>query len=505
MLVRADALPTPATGFETDREVLIRAIRAVEASASALDLSLAFDFAERSLSMGGSRRGEIVFAGAGRTVAQVEQPPPNLRILKVNEKGENCGIRKVGLRRAAKDADLWEIYVSARNYGASTRNVGITLYFGNAPIGARKVTIPAGGEQSATFQYRTRAAGWLEARLNQTDNFPEDDRAVLELPEQQRLIVAVYTNDADLFRPVLAADSRVEARFYTPAEYSDTHRPDVAILDRFRPERAPRVPSLWIEPPREGSPVPVRATTADVAVRRWRSDHPLGAGLHTEDLRLETAAVFAAAPTDIRVAEADTGPLVVAREAPLRTIVMGFNPVRSTMRYELATPLLFANVLRWMAPDVFRQQNVNVGHAGSVTVPVSSEFEPDKVKVVDEQNRPVPFSLSGRSLRFFAAKPGTVRVQTPEGESVHSLTLPDAGEARWEPPAGARAGLPRGRSLVPPARDLWRGLALLGGLALLVEWMIYGRSRGNMRRVPAATVGLTAWKQRLRKPARKAS
>ena len=36
------------------------------------------------------------------------------------------------------------------------------------------------------------------------------------------------------------------------------------------------------------------------------------------------------------------------------------------MRYELATPLLFANLLRWMSPEIFRRWEISGGSVGAV-------------------------------------------------------------------------------------------------------------------------------------------
>ena len=56
-------------------------------------------------------------------------------------------------------------------------------------------------------------------------------------------------------------------------------------------------------------------------------------------------------------------PLIVARAASANSpkiVVIGFQPLRASMKYELATPLLIANILRWMAPETFRR----LGSAG---------------------------------------------------------------------------------------------------------------------------------------------
>ena len=46
------------------------------------------------------------------------------------------------------------------------------------------------------------------------------------------------------------------------------------------------------------------------------------------------------------------------------------------MKYELATPLMIANILRWMAPETFRSREVQAGTVGTVTVPVDKGTDP---------------------------------------------------------------------------------------------------------------------------------
>src|SRR5579862_8495809 len=93
MLVRADALATPATAFESNHQVVEDAIRGSQAQASALNLGQAFEFAQRA--------GEIVFTGAGRvaTGESALAAPTNLRVLAVRGAQENVGLRKLGARR----------------------------------------------------------------------------------------------------------------------------------------------------------------------------------------------------------------------------------------------------------------------------------------------------------------------------------------------------------------------------------------------------------------------
>ncbi len=253
----------------------------------------------------------------------------------------------------------------------------------------------------------------------------------------------------------------------------------------LRRRSRPRTGAIWIEPPPQSSPIAVRATVAKLKLTGWRSDHPLGAGLRSKDIEIENAEVFRLDDGDIALAESDNGPVMAAREGKTKTVVLGFHPMNSALKYELATPLLFANILRWMAPDTFRQMELTAGAAGLVNVDLEADPDLASIRVVSENGRAVPFTVEGRRLRFFTESPGIVRVNSGERELVYSLTLPEAGDTVWNP-ASARHGIPAAFKSEAPARDLWQWLALLGGAGLFADWMLFGRRRMRLAPAPAA-------------------
>lgn len=485
MLVRADALATPATRFEWNRKVIEEALRNAQPGASALNLEQALEFAREVQRMQGRLAGEIVFAGAGRISgrdALSMGSVPNLRVLPVSAAPENCGLRKIGLRRAAGDPLRWEILVTVRNFGSRPRRVPLGLYFGNAVIGSAVLALKPGEEHNASFSYRTRAGGWLEARIEAADALAEDNRAVLELPPPQTVRVLVYSREPELLRPLLAGNPLVEAIFRAPAAYDPKAQADIHVFDRFQPPSLPEAGTVWIEPPSGSSPFPIRAALKDVALTRWTREHELGTGLHFQGLRLDEAEVYRAAPGDIAVAECEVGPIILARPGRFKTVAFGFHPVRSALRYELTTPLLFANVLRWMAPRIFQRWELNGGYAGTVTLSLGKEVPPGVIRVVTDHDRPLPFTVQGNVVRFFAGAPQTVRLSAGEHEYVYSLTLPDVAETTWEPPRQAKRGIPPSVARGPASRDTWQLLAALGALVLVIEWFLYGRGRfGSVR------------------------
>jgi len=497
MVVRADALATPVTAFESDRQVLEDAIRQSQPGASALNLSQALEFAQRAQKLQAQHAGEIVYSGAGRVPedeAALTAVPGNLRLLPLEGAPENVGLRKIGLRRSTAVPDTWDIFVSLKNYGLKARDVGLELQFGGAAVGSRSFSLKPGEEQQATFAYKTHAAGYLEARLNSRDAFPQDDRAVVELPSEKPLRVMVYSNEPALLKPLIAFSGQVDATFDAPLKYDPAVKADIVILDRFAPPSRPQASSIWIEPPASGSPIVVKGERKAVKLESWRTDTPLGAGLRTKDVQLASAEVFTLAPGDIPVAESAEGPLIVARPGSPKIVALGFHPVKSSMKYELATPLLIANTLRWMAPDVFRSREVQAGTVGTVTVPVERGTDAATVKVVTEDSRPLPFTIEDNVLRFFCGAPGTVRVLTGSRELVYSLTLPDVGDAVWKAPAAVHRGIPRATGDGVSSTDIWPWFAVLGALGLLVDWLLFGRSRAFRLRASKAAIG-SIWRK----------
>jgi hypothetical protein len=497
MLVRADALATPATPFEPDHRKVEAAILASQPGSTALNLDQALAFARHAQGQEGRAAGEIAFVGTGRTAERepgAAPPPRNLRVLLVPDAIENSGLRKVGLRRSSTEPDVWEIYVSAHNYGTRPRNVNLLLDYGppnadtRTPAGSQALTLPPGGDAEASFEYRTAAAGILDVKMLPHDAFPADDQAELELPAQPHLSVTVYSDEPDLLRPVLSATPRLTAVYRNPSEYrsGDT---GLVILDRFIPPQRPTADSIWIAPPAGGSPIPVRKTVEKVPFAHWDSGAPEAAGLRAKDFKLEKASVFETAAGDEAIGEVDAGPVVVARAGKPKIVVLGFHPALSPMRYELAWPLLFANLLRWVSPEIFLRSEVGGGSVGTVKLQVEDDIAAKDVKVTAEDGSPVPFTLRDKTLDFFAGSPGSVRVLAGDREYMYALTLPQLWDSRWEPPPNTHRGIPRFNVVLEHVTDIWPWLALLGGAGLLVEWLLYGRFRrmgraSSARQVP---------------------
>lgn len=478
MLVRAGALTTPVTGFEKDRRALAHAIRNSAAAGGALALDQAFALGVQAQRMQARMPGEIVYAGhprIGAAQAGSLVVPTNLRILPVDEPLDNAGLSRVALRRIPQEPDRWEVFITVRNYGSAPRTIPLVTAMGGAVFGSRAVSVPPRAEVTSRFELRTAAAGWLDVRLGLRDGLADDDRARLEVPAFVRARVDICTPEPELFRALAASDPRTEIRYLPATDCRPGSDAALAVFDRVRPPESWAKPALLLEPPGESR------AQGEVALTQWDSSHELARGVRSADFKLTAPQLLSMQSGETVLASSAKGPLATVRDTEPRRVRFGFHPLKTAMRYELSTPLFFANLLEWCAPETYRRVEVIAGAPGSVTAELPRRVEDEPARVLGSKGQSLPFTAEGRELRFFTAEPSDVRVLQGRSEQVFSLTLPGLADSAWEVPPGTARGIPSagGASAVP--RDLWRWFAALGMLLMAAEWWFFAR------RLPAGT------------------
>ena len=137
-----------------------------------------------------------------------------------------------------------------------------------------------------------------------------------------------------------------------------------------------------------------------------------------------------------------SSPRLVVYQSKVAVVVLGFHPALSGMRYELATPLLFANLLRWISPETFRRSETSAGSVGAVKLVMEQAAAAPDIKVSSGDGTSLPFTLRDRTLTFFSGAPGGVRVVAGDREYLYSLSLPELWDTRWTAPTDAKSGIP---------------------------------------------------------------
>jgi hypothetical protein len=481
MLVQADGLTSPVTSFTANRAELRRALAEATPSFSALNLEQAFSFATQAQTWSNGAAGEIVYVGARMVDDDAKlSKPANLRVLTVDGKRENAGIRRLSVKRGEHEADSWQANVTLKNYSNTNRPVQLQTQFAGTRFAPRAVMLKPGEETGVIYDFITHTGGDLIARIETEDSLASDNRATLQLPKSGPFRVAVFTDRPDTLRPLFAANWRLNVAYFRPDEYAAEPKADLVVIDGFATNAAPKVASLWILPAKGASPLAVKTQVNDTTITNWHGETALGAGLHAKEAKLRHAEIFETGAGDTAVASVAAGPVVVARAATAahpKIAVMGFDPLTPELKFEITTPLLFANLLHWLSPESFRTIELSAGSVGGASVTLDPSERAESIRVTDAQGVPVPFTVRSRALQFFASKPTIAHVVSDDRERVLSLTLPDVAEKEWSPSAEVTRDLPAMSGFLPNAVDLWKWLAVAGALCLLAEWIFFGQQR----------------------------
>lgn len=487
LLVAADALATPLTPFTSDHGSLRTRLRAAHSSFSGLNLQQALLFAQRARHAAENDSGEVVYIGPGMMTRNDLALPrvPSLRVISVAPGREHTGIRGVSIQRSVTSASEWQATVTVQNYGALRSRVPLRIQSG--PAYTRRVLWLGAGEQaSAEFAFAVNTAREFVADIDAGSDVEGDHHVALDLPPLAKARVDVVTSRADKLRPLFPVNAQIDVRFFAPGRYTANAAADLIVLDQTTITLPAAQAAIWIDPPRDRAPWPVKAVTDDAQITAWHSETPLAAGLRTRQTHLGQASVFQSFDSDTVVASTSGGPVVIAREASGdrgKWAVIGFDPLNGRTRFEITTPLLFANLLRWSLPDVFHALEVNAERIGTLAIPLEPGQRADAVRILDQQGVPAPFIATRTSIELFVNRPQMLRVMAGDRHRTLSVVLPDLAAFAWTPPAGSAIGLPTRFRLTPGAVDLWRVLAVLGASGLFAEWMLFGRRRKFTRQV----------------------
>lgn len=511
MLIRCDANPALAVGFTTDREKLRHAIEQSTAGWTAPHLAGALELARSALELAGEdgsaaeseRRpaGEVAYIGAARLLETEAgrvhtERIPHLRWIVVGEQSGDAGIRSLSALREASEAERWQIVAEVENHGAVSRAVRVRFSFNGRDLGYKALEVKAETAEEITFRLRTKRRGTLRATLEGEDDFEGNNRAQVELPDFQTHSALVYSSRPERFGSILTALPGVEPVFERPGAYSArAPAADLVLFDGAVPGAVPGAvagtaagaAAIYLNPPAASTPVKILRSVSSARITRWSATHPIGRGLRSRDIVVDRASVFELGPGDEAIAETAAGPVIVAfSQGGRRGVVFGFDLFQEGLEQHLAVPLIFANTVRWFLPPVLLGRELRAGAPGVVETAAAAESE-QEIEISSAENPYLPWSLEDGKLRFFVARPGVVTLRTPHRETRFSLTLPQTGSHRWEPPARTLRGVP------PPVRasqsggpPWWPWLALAALICWAADWRYYGRGEtASSESVPA--------------------
>lgn len=482
LIVSTGAITKPLQIFTADREALSASTSSLRPDSSAINLERAVSYAQNAQRWSGHAAGGILYIGPARTDQSPVSMPQNLRVLRVDVPDQNVGIRSASAHRSTPEN--WTATLTLQNYGPQARTIHIRTSFASTSFATRQYNLPAHSSAVATYNFTSRANGPLVAQVLEPDALSADNTVRMTFGDTVRPRVQLVSQRPDRLLPLLPPELfLVEA--VDPSHYSPSDKADILLFDEYAPPGVFRRPALFIHPPHQNAPLPVKQTVRDAALTAWNKSVLADSGLRTLDVKIAGADIFQPFKGDDIIASVPAGPVVVARRATSAHpafIVIGFDLLGETHRADLTTPLLMASALSWLAPSTFHADEYMTSRAGSFSIPLEPNDDPSQVRVTDDEGAVLPFSILDRSIQISTDKAESIRVDTPSKSRQVALTIPDVALGEWRPPASNLIEEPMSQRALPASIDLWRWVAAAGGLSLAAEWLLYGRKRRQISR-----------------------
>jgi hypothetical protein len=245
---------------------------------------------------------------------------------------------------------------------------------------------------------------------------------------------------------------------------------DLIVFDRWAPTAPPRIPALYIAPPRDASWLfgAESRSAPDEPRPRWEqtSSHSVVRGVDPATLTIERAHSYSGSQMTPVARSARGTPLVSVVEMPdQRAVIVAFGPSESNLASAPAFPVLVGNAVDWLTAP-FGHASQNPGLA-SLNDTVSSIAGPRGASVPLAHVNHVAFGL--------LSAPGLYVVQGGGGRGTIAV---NAGDPRLSDLTKTTLSRTDQAGLVRPgasARPWWIYAALLAFVLAVAEWWTWQR------------------------------
>ncbi len=516
-----DDLPDSAriTIIEAGREAIVRlsssldrrqahlAIESMQAGTGGSDMSVALELAS---AIAARQPGtEIMVLSDGRvTLPERMAVKGQLRYLPFGLNGDNQAISLLTLEPAPGGSSL-TAFAQVSNYNDQPASRRMTLFADGQLINAYDLNdIASGGQQSVVAEGLPLTTQVLEARLEGADTLPLDDQAQAVQPSSQPVPVTLISSGNLFLKTALSLLPGVVLNESTPTEPQGTATPGVptaaptveenlsenasglTIYDGIVPDTLPPTGSLlFIAPPSSTELFTTTGAVESPAIRLLNPEDPLLTHVSLSGVSVMDAISISLPDWAFPVIAGDTSdgsiPLLLRGEVSGRRVaVLAFDLHHSDLPLNVAFPLLWANMIDWLAPGTHSEIPVQVapGEGLSFTAPNGAQSgqvtRPDG-SIVQIQ------AESGRFVFADTTQLGLYQVRFEGSDATErraafivNLFSPQESSLR---PADSLFGLENlndqnGSGTQQGQREWWRPLALLALGLLMGEWLVYQRA-----------------------------
>jgi Ca-activated chloride channel homolog len=499
-LILAGLQPEILSSMENDKGILREALERAQPSSGRANWEAVFSIAAGAASAAGrnGQEASLVIVSDGGLPADLPPLPGQVRYLPTGTEAENIAISALSLRSSSRGIQL---FARVTNYGPSAATPVLSFYFEEQLFQAQQIEISGGESQSLFVHDLPVGPGIYSARLSSPapsvsplDAFPLDDTAfAVHRPTREGRVLLISPGSVFLERALASIPEITPYRALLSPESDPAEallpgeRFDLYIFDGQLPDELPAGNLLLVNPPPDpgfgiGEIIPTGSVIEPTA-------HPVGQHVDWSSVHIQQARQVDLPPWGESVAMVDESPLIYAGElAGRRVAVLAFDLRDSDLPVQVAFPILFANLVDYLAPpQAFdAPHGLQPGESLNIRRVVTADGRPAEQVVIA--------SPSGRNYAYQPGESGFLFSETGElgvyavnflGETSQTVdyftvNLFDERESSILPAASIQIGRASINPTLPAEigfREFWPALATLALLLLLLEWWVYHRGQ----------------------------
>ncbi|MBK8616272.1 MAG: BatA domain-containing protein [Anaerolineales bacterium] len=485
-LILVAKTPQTLIASETDKSLLKAALSKAQVSQGAADWSAAF-----ALAAGATRNSAsstvVIISDGGLPESGLPALPGEVRYIPIGQADDNLAISALALRASN---GVPQLFAEVTNTSDVNRKVLLSLYLGNDLFDARQLDIPANSRKSVSLENLPVATAIYKAHISDPieSNKPLDslalDDTAFAIYQSSAARRALLVSPGNLFlEQLLASLPGLQPFRALPAADGTLQIPndpfDLYIFDGTIPAELPNSNLLLINPTtnpfftvgetiKEIKDIQVNENSLTRYVD-WKTVHVLQA-------RKVTVPSWANV-----LIESDSNPLVFTGETNgQRLAVLTFDLRESDLPLQIAYPILFSNLINYLAPpSAFdSSQSLSAGESLTLVPPTDAE----QVVIASPSNQ--TFTLAaGQTLFSQTNELGYYAVNFVSKDATKveyfAVNLFDESESDLKP----RETLQIGSTSVTPTvseqvglQELWKWLAGFALLVLMIEWQVFSKA-----------------------------
>jgi len=416
--------------------------------------------------------------GAVPELSEFENKALPLVYHRVGKSSENLGIIALDVRSNPENAKERAIYASVANFSTNSQQTEVELLLDDKLIETRPINVPANEISPQVFKAEQARDGVFTVRITAKDDLAADNQAsIVSLLPKPVKVMLVSKGNRFLERALRAAPN---VELVTANDITDAATGfDFVVLDDIPPTVWPQgnvlaihvINTNWFE----------GVTRIEgPAIVDWKSAHPVLRYVSFDNVPVADTFAVKTPNWGVSLVDAPQASIMVAGELGRQRIIwIGFDTLQSLWPYRVSFPMFVANAVEWLNPanaknaqlvvkpgDPFRLALTHPEKSAVVTTPRGTTMNVD----LDPKANELVFGDT--------FKQGVYRVRLSTNEVTFCSDLLDSAESNIKPRDELQLGKYTKVTATTMQRtnmELWRTIASIGLVVLMIEWWYYHR------------------------------